>query len=112
HKRVLEGWGAESPHRQVVFKFFSPYAERLARTLPVDVADYLPLDRAGEVTAALGALKPPAVWFSKLEVWPELTLAAARAGVKLGLISATVAPHSSRLRWPARGWAEPAYRAL
>jgi 3-deoxy-D-manno-octulosonic-acid transferase len=50
--------------------------------------------------------------FSKLDVWPELTLAAAQRGVKLGLISATVAPHSSRLRWPARGWAEPAYRAL
>src|SRR5207245_2315935 len=26
--------------------------------------------------------------------------------------SATVAPTSSRLRWPTRGWAEPAYRAL
>src|SRR5438034_5771971 len=39
-------------------------------------------------------------------------LAAARRGVKLALISATVAPHSSRLRWPARGWAYPAYRAM
>src|SRR5258705_352439 len=39
-------------------------------------------------------------------------LAAARRGVKLGLISATVAPHSSRLRWPTRGWSAPAYRAL
>jgi 3-deoxy-D-manno-octulosonic-acid transferase len=45
-------------------------------------------------------------------VWPELTLAAAGQGVKLGLISATVAPHSSRLRWPTRGWAQPAYRAM
>src|SRR5690349_17794090 len=111
-KPVLEALRAEAPHWQLAFTFFSPSAERLARTLPVDVADYLPLDRAGEVTAALGALKPTALVFSKLDVWPELTLAAARAGVKLGLISATVAPHSSRLRWPARGWAEPAYRAL
>src|SRR5207237_199307 len=60
----------------------------------------------------LDARKPAALVFSKLDVWPELTLAAARRGVKLGLISATVAPHSSRLRWPTRGWAEPAYRAL
>src|SRR5205085_7445045 len=33
-------------------------------------------------------------------------------GVKLGLISATVAPESSRLRWPTRQWATQAYRAL
>jgi len=111
-KPVLEALRAEAPHWQLAFTFFSPSAERLARTLPVDVADYLPLDRAGEVTAALKALQPTALVFSKLDVWPELTLAAARNGVKLGLISATVAPHSSRLRWPARGWAEPAYRAL
>ncbi len=58
------------------------------------------------------ALQPTALVFSKLDVWPELTLAAARRGVKLGLISATVAPHSSRLRWPTRGWSAPAYRAL
>ncbi|HEV2749383.1 MAG TPA: glycosyltransferase N-terminal domain-containing protein, partial [Gemmatimonadales bacterium] len=111
-KPVLEALRAEAPHWQLAFTFFSPSAERLARTLPVDVADYLPLDRAGEVTAALAALQPTALVFSKLDVWPELTLAAARNGVKLGLISATVAPHSSRLRWPARGWAEPAYHAL
>src|SRR6185503_2696045 len=30
----------------------------------------------------------------------------------LGLISATVAPESSRLRWPTRQWAASAYRAL
>src|SRR6266576_1136935 len=103
---------AEAPHWQLAYTFFSPSAERLARTLPVDVADYLPLDRPAEVKAVLEALQPAALVFSKLDVWPELTLAAAQRGVKLGLISATVAPHSSRLRWPARGWAEPAYRAL
>src|SRR2546430_8521704 len=66
----------------------------------------------GVQTCALPIFRPAALVFSKLDVWPELTLAAAQRGVKLGLISATVAPHSSRLRWPARGWAEPAYRAL
>jgi 3-deoxy-D-manno-octulosonic-acid transferase len=111
-KPVLEALRAEAPHWQLAYTFFSPSAERLARTLPVDVAEYLPLDRPADVTAALEALRPAALIFSKLDVWPELTLAAARRGVKLGLISATVAPHSSRLRWPARGWAEPAYRAL
>src|SRR5207245_1222809 len=60
----------------------------------------------------LAALKPAALVFAKLDVWPELTLAAARRGVKLGLIAATVAPHSSRRGWPARQWATAAYRAL
>src|SRR5947199_6702374 len=111
-KPVLEAVRAEAPHWQLVYTFLSPSAERLARTLPVDVADYLPFDRAADVAAALDALQPAALVFSKLDVWPELTLAARRRGTKLGLISATVALDSSRLRWPARLWAEPAYRAL
>jgi 3-deoxy-D-manno-octulosonic-acid transferase len=111
-KPVLETLRAEQPGWQLAFTFFSPSAERLAKNLPVDVADYLPFDRPQDVEAVLDALQPAALVFSKLDVWPELTLAAAHRGVKLGLISATVAPHSSRLRWPARGWAQPAYRAL
>ena len=111
-KPVLETLRAEHPDWQLAFTFFSPSAERLAKNLPVDIADYLPLDRPSEVSAVLDALQPTALVFSKLDVWPELTLAAARRGVKLGLISATVAPDSSRLRWPTRKWAAPAYRAL
>jgi len=109
---VLESLRAERPQWHLVYTFFSPSAERLARTLPVDFTDYLPFDRAADVAAALDALRPSALVFSKLDVWPELTLAARRRGTKLGLISATVALDSSRLRWPARRWAEPAYRAL
>src|SRR6059036_2438116 len=111
-KPVLEAVRAEAPHWQLAYTFFSPSAERLARTLPVDVADYLPLDRPADVASVLEALQPAALVFAKLDVWPELTLAAARRGVKLGLIAATVASHSSRLRWPARQWAAAAYRAL
>jgi 3-deoxy-D-manno-octulosonic-acid transferase len=111
-KPVLESLRAERPSWQLLYTHFSPSAERLASNLPVDVHDYLPVDRPADVAAALAALQPTALVFSKLDVWPELTLGAARAGVKLGLISATVAPRSSRLRWPARGWAAPAYAAL
>jgi len=111
-KPVLETLRAEQPRWQLAYTFFSPSAERLAKSLPADVADYLPLDRPRHVAAVLEALRPAALVFAKLDVWPELTLAAARRGVKLGLISATVAPDSSRLRWPARRWAEAAYRAL
>ncbi len=111
-KPVIEALRALHPEWQLAFTFFSPSAERLARTLPVDIADYLPLDRPREVRRALAALQPTTLVFSKLDVWPELTLAAHRGGVRLGLISATVAPDSSRLRWPARGWAHAAYHAL
>jgi len=111
-KPVLETLRAERPDWQLAFTFFSPSAERLARNLPVDVADYLPLDRPSEVNAVLDALQPTALVFSKLDVWPELTLAAARRGVKLGLISATVSLESTRLRWPARKWGASAYAAL
>jgi len=44
-KPVLETLRAEQPEWQLAFTFFSPSAERLAKNLPVDVADYLPLDR-------------------------------------------------------------------
>lgn len=111
-KPVLEALRAERPEWQLAYTFFSPSAVRLAHTLPVDVTDYLPFDRLREVEAALDALQPRALVFSKLDVWPELTLAAARRGVQLGLISATVSPASSRLRWPARQWTRSAYRAL
>jgi 3-deoxy-D-manno-octulosonic-acid transferase len=111
-KPVLETLRAEHPDWQLAFTFFSPSAERLAKNLPVDIADYLPLDRLSDVNAVLDALQPTALVFSKLDVWPELTLAASRRGVKLGLISATVSLESSRLRWPTRKWGAGAYAAL
>lgn len=111
-KPVIEALRAECPAWQLAYTFFSPSAERLARSLPVDFADYAPVDRAASVAAVIGALRPSALVYAKLDVWPELTLAAAGAGARLGLISATVAPESSRLRWPARAWTAPAYRAL
>src|SRR5205807_787985 len=83
-KPALEAVRAKAPNWQLAYTFFSPSAERLARTLPVDVANYLPLDRPAEVKAVLEALQPAALVFSKLDVWPELTLAAAQRGVKLG----------------------------
>ena len=111
-KPVLESLRARHPEWQLAYTFFSPSAERLARALPADFTDYVPLDRPAQVNRALDALRPSALIFCKADVWPELTLAAARRDVPVGLISATVSPMSSRLRWPARAWAAPAYRAL
>jgi 3-deoxy-D-manno-octulosonic-acid transferase len=111
-KPVIERLRAERPDWQIAYTFFSPSAASFARQLAVDYADYLPFDRPRDVVHALEALAPTALVYGKLDVWPELTLAARRRGVRTGLVAATVAPQSSRLAWPVRGWAAPAYAAL
>src|SRR5919108_3258379 len=60
------------PHVQLAYTFFSPSAEEFSRALDVDFRDYLPFDAAGDMRAALDALQPRALVFSKLDVWPEL----------------------------------------
>src|SRR3989454_936984 len=59
-KPVLESLRAERPQWQLGYTHFSPPAQRLARTLPVDLVDYLPFDRAADVAAApLGGARLP-----------------------------------------------------
>ncbi|HET8656770.1 MAG TPA: glycosyltransferase N-terminal domain-containing protein [Longimicrobiaceae bacterium] len=111
-RAVMEEFRARRPEAQVVYTFFSPSAEGFARRLPVDLADYLPLDLPGEVARALDALRPDVLAFSKYDVWPNLTREAARRGVRLALLSATLPPGSSRLRGPARALLAPSYRRL
>ncbi len=111
-KPVIQLLRADRPEWQIIYTFFSPSAERFAAGLPVALADFLPYDQPAHVARALDTLRPAALVYSKLDVWPELTLAAAARGVRLGLVAATVAPRSGRLRWPARRWLVPAYQAL
>jgi 3-deoxy-D-manno-octulosonic-acid transferase len=111
-RAVIQLLRAEHPGWQIAYSFFSPSAERFAAGLAVDVTDYLPFDRPADVAAALDALRPAALVYAKLDVWPELTLAAHGRGVRTGLIAATVAPGSGRLRSPARRWLARAYAAL
>jgi len=109
---VLRSLRALHPDWQFAYTHFSPSASDLARRLPVDVADYLPWDRAGDVGAALDALRPSALVFCKLDLWPELTTRAATRGAAVGLIAATVSPYSKRLRWPAHALLRSGYRAV
>lgn len=111
-KPVIARLRRERPDWQIAYTYFSPSAVKFAETLAVDFADYLPFDTPSDVARALDALAPTALVYGKLDVWPELTLAAHHQRVRLGLIAATVAPASSRLSWPVRGWATPAYAAL
>src|SRR5689334_20982112 len=109
---VLELARRERPDLQLAYTFFSPSAERFARGLGVDFADYLPFDTAPDASVAIEALRPTALVFSKLDVWPVLVDVAARRGVRLGMISATLAARSSRSGGLAAALLRDAYRRL
>lgn len=110
-RRRFQGQGGASG-LQLVVTHTSPSAEEVARGLLPDLAAYLPLDAPREMAAALTALRPAAVVFAKLDVWPWLTRAAARRGIPLGLVNATVRPGSARVRAPARRLLTTAYARL
>jgi 3-deoxy-D-manno-octulosonic-acid transferase len=109
---VLQLARTQRPEAQLAYTFFSPSAESFARGLDVDFADYLPFDTAGDAESALDALKPRALVFSKLDVWPGLARVATSRGVALGMISATLAAGSSRRRGVAARILTDAYRRL
>ena len=109
---VVELLRAERPDVQLAYTHFSSSAERFARGLGADFADVLPFDTAAEARAALDALRPRALVFSKLDVWPVLVAEARARGVALGMISATVAPGSSRSGVLARALLHDAYAAF
>jgi len=109
---VLERVRSARPSAQLAYTFFSPSAEPFALTLPVDHADYLPFDTAADARAMLDALRPRALVFSKLDVWPTLTREAAARGVKLGLVSATLGEGSRRRSPFARALLAGAYARL
>jgi 3-deoxy-D-manno-octulosonic-acid transferase len=109
---VLERLQERHRDWQVCYTYFSPSAERFAAGLAVDVRGYLPFDRASHAARLLAALRPRALVFSKLDVWPLLTEAAARSGVRLGLISAAMSEASGRRGPLARALTRDAYAAL
>ena len=84
------------PQVQLAYTFFSPSAERFAASADVDFCAYLPFDRDAAMRRAVEALRPTALVFSKLDVWPRLVAQARMHGVALGMISATLASDSSR----------------
>ena len=109
---VLDILRARHAGWQFAYTFFSPSAERFARSLDADFADYLPFDTTGDMRIALDALRPRAIVFSKLDVWPTLVREADARGVSLALISATLAPGSSRRGRIASALLREAYSRL
>jgi 3-deoxy-D-manno-octulosonic-acid transferase len=82
---------------QIIYTHYSPSAESFAARVGADYSDYLPFDTRSEMDAALDAIGPAVIAFSKADVWPILAERAASRGVKLALLSATM-PESSRRR--------------
>lgn len=109
---VIEALRARRPDVQLAYSYFSPSAEPFARTLDVDFRDVLPFDTTRAASAVLDALRPDVIAFSKLDVWPTLVEAARRRGVRAALVSATIAPDSSRMGRVARLLLRDAYAAL
>ena len=109
---VLELVRQRHPEIQLAYTHFSPSAESFARSLDVDFRDYLPFDTVSNARVALDTLRPTAIVFSKLDVWPTLTAAAHSLGVRLGLVSATLASSSSRRSRLATALLRDAYATL
>ncbi len=97
---------------QLAYTFYSPSAERFAQSVRADFSDYLPFDRFDHSEEIVSALAPSALVFSKLDIWPALTESAARRGVKIGVISATLPEASGRRGVFARALLADAYRAI
>ena len=109
---ILALMRAKHPETQLAYTFFSPSAEEFSRGLNVDFRDYLPFDDTGDMAAALEALKPAAIVFSKVDVWPELVRQAKARGVRVGMISAALAAGSKRRGRLARYLLHDAYASL
>lgn len=109
---ILALMRSKHPETQLAYTFFSPSAEEFSRGVDVDFRDYLPFDAAGDMAAALDALKPRALVFSKVDVWPELVRQAHRRGVKVGMISAALAAGSKRRSRIARYLLKETYASL
>lgn len=109
---VLDLMRARRADVQLAYTHFSPSATAFARGLDVDFHDFLPFDTPGDCRVALEALAPTALVFSKLDVWPVITAEARARGVRLGMVSATLARGSSRRSRTASAVLHDAYAAL
>jgi 3-deoxy-D-manno-octulosonic-acid transferase len=109
---VLQLMRERRPDVQIAYTYFSPSAEKFSRGLGADFTEYLPFDIASDAHRAINALKPTALVYSKLDIWPMITETAAASGVKLGVISATLPAQSQRTGFFGRELLGDAYRSL
>ena len=109
---VLTRLRERQPQLQFAYTHFSPSAASFAQKTGADFRDYLPFDIARDMRIAIDALRPSALIFSKLDVWPILVEQAQRQDVALGMISATLSESSGRRSGLAAAVSRDAYAAL
>ena len=109
---VIELVRSRRPDVQIAYTFYSPSAERFAGSFGADFVDYLPFDTFADADAIISALRPSALVFSKLDVWPALTERAGAARVPVGVISATLPESSGRRGLWGRALLGDAYRSI
>ena len=100
------------PNWQFAYTYFSPSADRFAESVGAEVTDYLPFDTVRDADAMLDALKPTALVFVKLDVWPLLVERAVARRIPVGLLSATLSAASGRLGFFSRLVLNDAYASL
>ena len=100
------------PDIQIAYTFYSPSAEQFAQSVRADFTDYLPFDTFDHAAAVVSALRPSALVYSKLDIWPALTERAAAARVPVGVISATLPESSGRRGFFARALLGDAYHSI
>jgi len=109
---VIELVRSRRPDVQIAYTFYSPSAEAFSRSVRADFVDYLPFDTYDDADAIISALRPTALVFSKLDIWPALTERAAAGRVAVGVISATLPESSGRRGVFARAVLGDAYRSI
>jgi 3-deoxy-D-manno-octulosonic-acid transferase len=109
---VIELIRSRLPDVQIAYTFYSPSAEAFSRSVRADFVDYLPFDTYDDADAIISALRPTALVFSKLDIWPALTERAAAGRVAVGVISATLPESSGRRGVFARAVLGDAYRSI
>ncbi|MGI8617949.1 MAG: 3-deoxy-D-manno-octulosonic acid transferase [Gemmatimonadaceae bacterium] len=111
-KPVLSLLRAKRPDVQLAYTHFSPSGRQLAGTVDADFADYLPFDNSADMDAALDALRPALLVFSKLDVWPVLVERAKLRRIAVALVSGVLPGHSRRLSGAGGAITRDAYLAL
>jgi 3-deoxy-D-manno-octulosonic-acid transferase len=101
-----------APNAQIAFTFFSPSAERVAREVGADFAEYLPFDTPVAIAKLLDTLRPSTLAFVRTEIWPNLVKAASERAIPMCMVNAVLAAGSSRLGKSARWLLRPAYEKL
>lgn len=101
---------ASDPDAALIYTFFSPSAEPLARSWDApDAADYLPFDVADRVGEVLDLLRPDVLVLVGAELWPNLVWEAGAREVRVAQACCRLGPGSGRTGVAGRALARDLY---